>query len=62
MTRDDMISVGKCPECGIVADACVQFRFPCPATCSRCGSELDEAQLVSADQIAEATADIQTSP
>lgn len=48
------IQAGNCPECGIVAGDCVEWNFPNPATCSRCGSELITAGVVTAEELAAA--------
>lgn len=42
--------VGFCDSCGIVTGDQLEYNFPCPAECAKCGSELDEVMISQRDQ------------
>ncbi|QLG30071.1 hypothetical protein HUG10_21025 (plasmid) [Halorarum halophilum] len=45
LTVDEGAEIGECPTCGIITEDDVEFNFPCPATCNRCGATLDSARI-----------------
>lgn len=46
-------AVGRCPNCGIVTGDELDYRFPNPCECNRCGSQLEKTMIASAEVIAE---------
>lgn len=47
------VPVGKCPTHGYVTGDDVHYRFPCPAKCEKCGSELTQTTVADAERVAE---------
>ena len=56
MTDEEKVPVGKCPVHGVVTDDDVNFNFPAPATCEKCGHELTVVGLETPSKIQQATA------
>jgi len=52
---DTLIPIGECPTHGYVAGENVQFNFPAPATCEKCGQRLTECTVASVQTVREHT-------
>lgn len=49
----DRIPAGECPEHGVIADKLVEWNFPNPARCGKCGAELEVAGMATPEELAD---------
>jgi len=49
----EKIPAGVCKNCGVVADELVIWNFPNPATCGKCGRELEIAGMATSTELEE---------
>ncbi len=59
MSDSDRVPVGRCPDCGVVAEDAVDVRFPQPAKCRCCGAELSNCRYTDRAQLTETTGNVE---
>jgi len=50
---DEKIAAGECPEHGVVVGDAVEWKFPNPAECGICGSDLKIAGMATESELQE---------
>lgn len=50
----EKVEVGQCPNCGLVSEDEVDFRFPNKAKCNNCGAKLERTRVVTEAELRDA--------